>query len=145
MAGKLKRSKAAIVDALAALRDHGFLTWVRRYVEADGEGARGPQVKQTSNAYRLLLPDRARKLLRRRPKGLQDAAPTPADHEQGTAARAAELRRFAAQELDALPGVAKALLKAMWPGVAPDTASQGVVAEEERESTEASESGPQID
>lgn len=60
----LKRSRDAIVRALAALRRHGFLDWLRRYVPTGNEG-RGPQVQQTSNAYRLLLPERARRLLGR--------------------------------------------------------------------------------
>lgn len=58
----LRRSRSAIVDALKALRSHGFLDWLRRYVPTGNEG-RGPQVKQTSNAYRLSLPARAAKLL----------------------------------------------------------------------------------
>ncbi|MBY5441862.1 hypothetical protein [Rhizobium leguminosarum] len=50
--GRLKRSRDAIVRALSALRAHGFLGWIRRYVPTGNEG-RGPQVRQTSNAYRL--------------------------------------------------------------------------------------------
>ena len=50
--GRLKRSRDAIVRALSALRAHGFLDWIRRYVPTGNEG-RGPQVRQTSNAYRL--------------------------------------------------------------------------------------------
>lgn len=55
---KLKRTRAAIVRALKALRSHGFVDWLRRYIPTGNEG-RGPQVKQTSNAYRLLLPKNA--------------------------------------------------------------------------------------
>lgn len=55
---KLGRSRAGIVRALAALRQHGFLDWLRRYVPTGNEG-RGPQVQQTSNAYRLRLPAKA--------------------------------------------------------------------------------------
>lgn len=55
---KLGRSRAGIVRGLAALRDHGFLEWMRRYVPTGNEG-RGPKVQQTSNAYRLRLPEKA--------------------------------------------------------------------------------------
>jgi hypothetical protein len=61
---KLRRSKDAVVRALQALRAHGFLDWLRRYVPTGQEG-RGPQVKQTSNAYRLSMPARAMRLLGR--------------------------------------------------------------------------------
>lgn len=60
----LRRSRDAIVRALKALRDHGFLDWLRRYVPTGNEG-RGPQVQQTSNAYRLSLPQRALQFLGR--------------------------------------------------------------------------------
>jgi hypothetical protein len=35
---KLRRSRAAIVDALAALRSRGFLDWRRRYERTGEEG-----------------------------------------------------------------------------------------------------------
>lgn len=44
------------MDALKRLKAHGFLDWLRRYVPTGNAGMRGPQVKQTSNAYRLMLP-----------------------------------------------------------------------------------------
>ena len=71
MAARLRRSRDAIARALKALRAHGFLDWLRRYEETGREG-RGPQVRQVSNAYRLLLPPVAARLLgangaRRRP------------------------------------------------------------------------------
>lgn len=66
----IRRSRDAVVRALQALRRYGFLDWLRRYVPTGNEG-RGPQVRQTSNAYRLALPDHARRLL-----GLW-AAPVP--------------------------------------------------------------------
>lgn len=62
MMRRLKRSRDAIVRALANLRRHGFLAWIRRY-EPTGKEGRGPQVRQVSNAYRLLLPERARRHL----------------------------------------------------------------------------------
>jgi hypothetical protein len=72
---RLKRSRDAIVRALSNLRTHGFLDWLRRYEPTGNEG-RGPQVQQTSNAYRLSLPARALRLLGR----LGVAAPLPDDH-----------------------------------------------------------------
>ncbi|WP_306752939.1 helix-turn-helix domain-containing protein [Paracoccus actinidiae] len=62
--GKLKRSRDAVVRALKALRDHGFLDWLRRFEPTPNEG-RGPQVRQVSNAYRLSAPKRALALLGR--------------------------------------------------------------------------------
>ncbi|MFC0341990.1 helix-turn-helix domain-containing protein [Paracoccus niistensis] len=61
---KLKRSRDAVVRALKALRDHGFLDWLRRFEPTPNEG-RGPQVRQVSNAYRLSAPKRALALLGR--------------------------------------------------------------------------------
>lgn len=83
---KLRRSRDAIVRALKALRSHGFLDWLRRYVPTGNEG-RGPQVQQTSNAYRLSLPARARKFLGR----FGVTPPPPDDHVQAEAERAAEM------------------------------------------------------
>ncbi len=82
----LKRSRDAISRALKALRAHGFLDWLRRYVPTGNEG-RGPQVQQTSNAYRLSLPARALRLLGR----YGQAAPEPEDVSQARQSRAAEL------------------------------------------------------
>ena len=61
---RLRRCRAAIVRALAALRAAGFLDWLRRYEPTGNEG-RGPQVQQTSNAYRLSLPPMAAKMIGR--------------------------------------------------------------------------------
>lgn len=52
---KLGRSRAAIVAALDALRRHGYLDWIRRYVKTGDEG-KGHPPRQVSNAYRLVLP-----------------------------------------------------------------------------------------
>ncbi|WFS69609.1 helix-turn-helix domain-containing protein (plasmid) [Agrobacterium leguminum] len=83
---KLRRSRDAIVRALKALRSHGFLDWLRRYVPTGNEG-RGPQVQQTSNAYRLSLPARARQFLGR----FGMTPPLPDDHAQAEAERTAEM------------------------------------------------------
>lgn len=73
---KLCRSRDAIVRALKALRTHGFIDWLRRYVPADDPTGQ-IQVQQTSNAYRLSMPQCALKLLGR--YGQQ--SPTPDDEQ----------------------------------------------------------------
>lgn len=95
---RLKRSRDAVVRALQALRTHGFLDWLRRYEPTEREG-RGPQVRQVSNAYRLVLPPRAARLL-----GVQgEAAPLPDDLAQELDARRQELAALkAALPLDEL-------------------------------------------
>ncbi|WP_230312578.1 helix-turn-helix domain-containing protein [Paracoccus lichenicola] len=78
---KLKRSRDAVVRALKALRDHGFLDWLRRFEPTPNEG-RGPQVRQVSNAYCLFAPKRALALLGRwsgRPSLPDDDAAARAD------------------------------------------------------------------
>lgn len=60
------------------LADHGFLKWKRRYLESGLAGRRGPQIKQTSNAYFLHTPSKAleaiSKIIRRRPRAARTAA-----------------------------------------------------------------------
>lgn len=84
---RLKRSRDAVVRALAALREYGFLDWLRRY-EPTGRVGKGPQVKQISNAYRLSLPPAAARLLGH----LAREAPAPEDLEHALEVRAAQLR-----------------------------------------------------
>ena len=57
MMEKLNVSRDAIWRALDALRRHGFIDWLRRYVPTNSP--EGPQVKQTSNAYRIMRPQQA--------------------------------------------------------------------------------------
>lgn len=83
----LRRSRAAVVRALAALRAHGFLDWLRRYEPTGQTEGYGPRVRQASNAYRLSLPARAARLL----GGLMGAPPLPEDVAHAQEARAAEL------------------------------------------------------
>jgi hypothetical protein len=89
------RSRDAVVRALANLRQHGFLDWLRRYVPTDRAGP-GPQVKQTSNAYRLSLPARAAALV-----GRWFGAPPPSDdaHRRETAAAEADAQQWAESPL----------------------------------------------
>lgn len=71
MMEKLRVSRDSIWRALDALRRHGFLDWLRRYVPTNSP--EGPQVKQTSNAYRLLWPVKAAQIV------AAVDAPIPAD------------------------------------------------------------------
>ena len=94
---KLKRSRDAVVRALKALRDHGFLGWLRRFEATPNEG-RGPQVRQVSNAYRLFAPKRALALLGRwsgRPSLPDDDAAARADR------KAIEVEHVASLDLGA--------------------------------------------
>ena len=86
---RLGRSRDTIVRALKNLRAHGFIDWLRRYEPTGNEG-RGPQVQQTSNAYRLSLPEKARQFLGRFAK----APPPPDDHTAAQEARAAEVDAY---------------------------------------------------
>lgn len=88
---KLKRSRDAIVRALKALRDHGFLDWLRRFEPTGNEG-RGPQVRQVSNAYRLSLPRRAAAMLGRFFK----IPPAPDDFTQAREIQKAEFEAYRA-------------------------------------------------
>ena len=83
--GKLRRSKDAVVRALAALREHGFLDWLRRHEAVELAEGPGPRVRQVSNAYRLSLPARAARLLGHR----LAAPPLPDDVVQEREDRAA--------------------------------------------------------
>lgn len=85
MMEKLGLARDTINRALKALRAHGFLDWVRRYVPTGN--AEGPQVQQTSNAYRLTLPAIARALLGRFAK----PAPVPDDALQAAKDRAEQI------------------------------------------------------
>lgn len=44
-------ARATVVHALARLRKHGFLDWVRRTRKTENERGEGPQVAQETNAY----------------------------------------------------------------------------------------------
>lgn len=94
---RLKRSRDAIVRALRVLRTNGFLDWIRRYVPTGNEG-RGPQVQQTSNAYRLSMPERAKRLLRL--WGFIPPAPDDFSHAQELRAAEIEAHRASLSELE---------------------------------------------
>lgn len=131
--GKLRRSRDAIVRALKALRAHSFLDWLRRYVPTGNEG-RGPQVIQTSNAYRLSLPERARRLLGR----MVMTPPVPADFAHRRAMQVAEIEAYAAS----LPMAGQLALKLDDEGMAASLARlwDGIQRRKERESARQTES-----
>lgn len=52
---RIRRLRAAVVSAMARLKEHGFLDWVRRSEPTGNQGA-GPQVRQITNAYGFGLP-----------------------------------------------------------------------------------------
>ena len=98
----LRRSKDAVHQALAALREHGFLDWLRRHEKVEVlEDAPGPRVRQVSNAYRLSLPARAAQLLGH---WLSSSPPLPDDVAQEREDRVAWMREHkAALPLSELP------------------------------------------
>ena len=98
----LRRSKDAVHQALTALREHGFLDWLRRHERVEVlEDAPGPRVRQVSNAYRLSLPAKAAQLLKHL---LSGKAPMPDDVAQEREDRAAWLAEHkAALPLSELP------------------------------------------
>jgi len=73
--------RATVARALHALERCGFLVRQRRFKRVDGEG---PRYRQTSNAYRPLLPTRVLAYL---PRWMRPA-PLPVDHEQHHAVEA---------------------------------------------------------
>lgn len=87
---KVGCARDTITRALKALRAHGFLDWIRRYVPTGN--AEGPQVQQTSNAYRIALPALAKRLLDR----LRNRGPLPADFEHEVKERAAQVEAMRA-------------------------------------------------
>ena len=86
---QLRRSRAAIVQALARLKEHGVLEWIRR-TEPTGHEGFGPQVRQITNAYRFCLPAAARRMVER----ITGKGPVPVDEEQR--------REVAAREMEAM-------------------------------------------
>lgn len=75
---RIGRSRAAVCRALARLKAHGFLDWLRRSEPTENVGA-GPQVRQITNAYGFdiqTLPKAARAFVK---KALNWGAPVPDD------------------------------------------------------------------
>jgi len=91
--GKLRRSRDAIVRALKALKDHGFLDWIRRTEPIPKAEGAGPRIRQISNAYRLCIPTFARVIVER----IIGPAPVPADVVQALEQHHIELAEMVAQ------------------------------------------------
>jgi DNA-binding transcriptional MocR family regulator len=64
IAAKAKLARGTVVRALARLRAHGFLDWLRRTEPIEDADGAGPQVRQVTNAYWLKLRGRAAGLVR---------------------------------------------------------------------------------
>jgi hypothetical protein len=91
---RIKRSRAAVVRALARLKKHGFLDWIRRTEPTENEG-QGPQVRQVTNAYWFGLPQFALAFVKR----VMGAGPPPDDDVARRATDAAEMESM----IEALP------------------------------------------
>ncbi|WP_054530293.1 hypothetical protein [Erythrobacter sp. SG61-1L] len=57
IADEIGRAYSAVHEAIVRLRKHGFLQWMRRSQPIENPEPGGPQVKQASNAYALLVPE----------------------------------------------------------------------------------------
>lgn len=104
---RTRRSRAAVVSALARLKQHGFLQWIRRTETTDNEGGYGPQVKQITNAYGFdmsKLPKAAASLVRR----LIGRAPPPDDDIARRAADVADTEAMLAAVPPSQQGSARA-------------------------------------
>jgi hypothetical protein len=90
---RLKRSRDAVVRALARLKGAGFLDWQRRVEPLENPDPFGPQVRQATNAYKLTLPKAAAELVRRlmrRPTEAQRAVAEERDRQARTTAALTE-------------------------------------------------------
>lgn len=106
IAADVRRSKQTVADALARLRSHGFLEWIRRF-ELTGVAGFGPQVRQATNAYRVTLPAKVRAWCEAR--AMYRRGPLPVDFETLRAERAAQIRAHQTEEFnDRHPGFVRA-------------------------------------
>lgn len=78
---RIRRSRDAVINALKSLREHGFLTWERRYEPTGATGA-APRVRQASNAYRIDLPAVAALLLPAKSPEADDLSTARAERQQ---------------------------------------------------------------
>ncbi len=96
---RTRLARATVVRALARLKAHGFLNWLRRSEPVENDGA-GPQVRQITNAYWFGLRDQAlalvQRLLGRTPPTAPAELPASAAPRRsyGKAAAAASLNRW---------------------------------------------------
>lgn len=88
IADRCKCCVSAVVATVKRLAQLGFLRWLRRYAPIASPDAWGPQVHQTSNAYRVEIPAAAAAILK-------SAKPeTPDDFEAEKSAKATQLRQY---------------------------------------------------
>lgn len=90
IAERAKLCRDTVVRAMKTLKAWGFLDWFRRYVDVGNPGIRGPQVKQTSNAYKVKLPPEAARLVSK----TAEFAPIPEDAMAAEAEHAAQRRQY---------------------------------------------------
>ncbi len=83
IAAILGYARSAIVAAAARLKAHGWLDWVRQWEPTGEQGRRGPQVRQTYNAFWIRIPVAALAKL-----GIKLGTPTPDDHDHDAKAKA---------------------------------------------------------
>lgn len=78
IADQLRRSRSAVAAALARLKDHGFVDWIRRCQPIENAEPDEQQTEQIANAYILPLPataaERVRRMLRRPSALVRDIA-----------------------------------------------------------------------
>ena len=65
IAAEIRRARSAVINALARLKELGFLDWRRRTAPVEHPEPGGQYVQQISNAYFLTLPRKAAELVRR--------------------------------------------------------------------------------
>ena len=65
IADELHRARSAVAAAIARLKAHGFLDWVRRSRPVDDPARPDQYVEQISNAYFFTMPERAAEFVRR--------------------------------------------------------------------------------
>lgn len=58
IAARICKARSAVIRALARLKKHGFINWIRRAEPVENDGA-GPRVRQISNAYGFGMPAEA--------------------------------------------------------------------------------------
>lgn len=65
IADKISRSRSAVAAALARLKEHGFIDWIRRCQPIENAEPDEQQTEQIANAYVLQVPTTAKERVRR--------------------------------------------------------------------------------
>lgn len=65
IAAEIRRARSAVINALARLKQLGFLDWTRRTAPVEDPEPGGQYVQQITNAYFLTMPRKAAELVRR--------------------------------------------------------------------------------